>query len=260
MAQYTWESSLGRRKTALATQAPASPASDVIALSHQPIVFTLAVCIIILLLFSLAGQIARFQFGRPFVFGLIDLFYVDLENNLPTWYQSVNFLFAAALLGAIGHTARREGRPFARHWGILALGFAYLSLDEMASLHERLINPLQRIIQPGGAWAPTWVIAGLIGAAVAGLFFLPFIQHLARRQKLQVAVAGALFIGGSIGVEMWTASMFDTADPNFKNSFRYALMAHLEELLEMVGLLVFIDLLLKQLKRAPPISIAIACR
>jgi hypothetical protein len=258
MAQNTWETSIGGKKTPAPLQARSNLRSNIISLPRRMIVGVLAASIVSLVLLSLAGQIARYYFDRPFAFGLIDFFYVDIENNLPTWYQSVNFLFAACLLGMIYHSARREGRPFARHWGILALGFAYLSLDEMASLHERLINPLQRIIQPGGAWAPTWVIAGLIGVVIVGLFFLPFLLHLARRQKLQVAMAGALFVGGSIGVEMWTASMFDTTDPNFNNSFRYALMAHLEELLEMVGLLVFIDLLLKQLEGAPAVSIAVA--
>lgn len=260
MALFNWENDIAQRGTPVPIRETARVIPGMIELPRRKIIAIQTICILSLVMLSLAGQVVRYQFNRPFALGFIDFFYVDLENNLPTWYQSVNFLLAAFLLGMLFRSARRMSERFARHWGLLALGFVYLSLDEMASLHERLINPLQRIIQPSGAWAPTWVIVGLIGAAVAAVYFLPFILHLPHRAKLQAIAAAGLFLGGAIGVEMWTATMFDTTDLNFKNSFRYALMAHAEELLEMIGLLVFIDLLLRLAEQKPPVCIGISGR
>lgn len=234
-----------------------SSSDRVILLPRRRIVIALGAAIVALTLLSLAGQVARFFFNHPTVFGLVDFFYLDLENNLPTWFQSANLIFAAVLVGASGYDTRRRGAGFVRHWYLLAIGFAYLSVDEMASIHERLINPMQRVIEPAGIWAPTWVIVGVIGAGAVGFAYLRFLLHLGWPARLQVACAAMLFLGGSIGTEMATAAMFDTTDLNYKNAFQYALMAHLEEFLEMAGLLVFIDFLLRRLEGAPPIRLGV---
>src|SRR5690606_16748262 len=147
MALFNWENDIAQRGTPVPIRETARVIPGMIELPRRKITAIQTICILSLVMLSLAGQVVRYQFNRPFALGLIDFFYVDLENNLPTWYQSVNFLLAAFLLGMLFHSTRRMSERFARHWGLLALGFVYLSLDEMASLHERLINPLQRIIQ-----------------------------------------------------------------------------------------------------------------
>lgn len=232
----------------------------VIRLPRRRIVAALGTAILTLALLSLAGQVARFFFNHPTVFGLVDFFYLDLENNLPTWFQSVSLIGAALFVAGCGYDAQRHGGPFVRHWYLLAIGFVYLSADEMASIHERLINPMQRIIEPTGIWAPTWVIVGVIGAGAIGLAYLRFLLHFGWPARLQIACAAMLYLGGSLGTEMATATMFDTTDLNYKNSFQYALMAHLEEFLEMVGLLVFLDFLLRRLSGVAPIRLAVGGR
>lgn len=210
-----------------------------------------------LTLLSLAGQIARFYLGMPTVFGLVRLFYVDLENNLPTWYQTMALAFAALLLGWLALSARQTRAPFAGHWLALSLLFVFLSLDEGASIHEATIQPLQRVIgRPGGIWQPTWVIVGIAVVAAVAVAFMRFFFHLSRRERWRVASAAALFVLGAVGMEMATAALFTTSDPRYKVSFTYAVLAHIEELLEMLGVVVFIDFLLRRLSRTASISIA----
>jgi hypothetical protein len=230
----------------------------ILTLPRRGIVVLLGTVIAALFLLSLAGQIARFHLGFPYVFGLVDLFYLDEENSVPTWYQSVVFLFAAGLLTIIGRDARVSGASFAIHWLVLAAICVGLSLDEVASLHERTINPLQRVIQPTGIWRPTWVIVGVAAVACVAISYWRFFLHLGRAEQVQIVVAAAVFLGGALGVEMATGVMFDTTDRNFKHSFDYALTVQLEELLEMVGLLIFLDFLLRRASRVAPLRLAVS--
>lgn len=215
--------------------------------------------IAILLLLSLAGQIAKYRFGLPTGFGLIRLFYVDEENNLPTWYQSIAYLFAAVLLALIAVPLWRQRATFARHWAALAAIFLCLSLDEMGSLHESTMEPMQRLIGvPVGAWAPTWVILGLLAVAVLGLAYLRFFfVHLAVRERVQVGLAATLLVGGAIGVEMANAAIDLGPQMTRKQTLTYVIMSHVEEALEMLGLAVFIDFLLGRLRRGPAIRVAV---
>ncbi len=217
----------------------------------------LGLSVAVLFLLSLAGQIARYHLGYPTVLGLVDLFYLDEENSVPTWYQSAVFLLAGGLLSIIGLGARSSGAPFASHWLVLATICVGLSLDEVASLHERTIDPIYFSLRPTGIWSPSWVILGMAAVASVALLYLRFFLHLSRADQLQIAAAAIIFVGGSIGVEMMTAAMFDTADVTWKKSFDYVLMVQVEEGLEMVGLLIFVDFLLRRASQTGPIRLAV---
>lgn len=229
-----------------------------LALRRAGIRTLLLVVIAALLLLSLAGQIAKHRYGLPTMGGLVTFFYVDEENNLPSWYQSVTYLFAAVLLALIALPRRRQGAAFARHWAALAGIFVFLSLDEMGSLHERTTEPLQRLIEvPGPVWNSTWVVLGLLAVAAVGLAYLRFFLHLSGRERTQVALAAGLLVGGAIGMEMANAAV-NLGDLEVrKQTFRYAVMVHVEEALEMLGLAVFIDFLLGRLARDAPVRVVV---
>jgi hypothetical protein len=233
-------------------------ASTPFVLHRHRIFITLLLCIVLLLLLSFAGQIAKYKFGYPTGLGLISFFYVDDENNLPSWYQSIAYLFAALLLALIALPLWRDDEPWARHWFALSAIFVFLSLDEIGSLHERTIEPLQRLIGvPTGAWAPTWVVLGLALFTVLALVYLRFFFHLRWRERAQVALAALLLVGGAVGVEMANSSLALGPEIERKQTFQYAVMAHIEEGFEMLGLLVFIDFLLARLSRTPMLRLRV---
>lgn len=221
-----------------------------IVIRRKPVVVTLAIAVVLLTLLSLAGQISKYYFGYPTVYGLVTFFYLDYENNLPTWYQSVNLLFCAVLLAGIAVAVYRTKRPFGWHWFGLAVIFVLLSLDETGSLHERTIEPLQRLTgRPTGIWAPTWIFLGFAVVGAVGYAYRRFFFHLPAGDRRQVAVAALLFLFGAIGLEMTTGGLAE--GPVDKETFGYALMATLEEFVEMVGVLVFVDYLLRRISREP---------
>jgi hypothetical protein len=207
--------------------------------------------IALLMALSIAGQFAKHVLGFPTLLGLVRLFYVELEANAPSWYQATAFAFGALLLATIGTMVRRSGAPFWRHWMVLAAIFLFLSLDESAGIHELTMEPLQRVNGiVHGAFRAQWVMIGLAAVAVVAAAYARFFFHLSGRERAHVLVAGILFVGGAIGIEMATQAMYgEDYDPSLKEGLAYVIGAHIEEGLEMVGLAVFIDFLLARLTR-----------
>ena len=64
---------------------------------------------------------------------LLQLFDVDEENNIPTWFSGFLLLNTSFVLYL---AARAEQTKWKKSWGLLSVGFLVLSLDEVAGLHE----------------------------------------------------------------------------------------------------------------------------
>jgi hypothetical protein len=205
-------------------------------------VIRIAACAIVsLLALSYLGQISRYVLGYPTLYGLVDFLYVDEEANLPTAYQFLALLSCSAVMAITPHDRYR------RHWKVLSIVFAYLAFDELAAIHELTMAPMERGFGAmQGVWSPKWVIPGLIAVAAVGFAYLKFLFHLERREQVQVVLAAALFVGGAAGMEMLTGAFVDSSDPAFKLNLAYASVTHVEEGMEMFGILVFLDFLLRR--------------
>jgi hypothetical protein len=199
-------------------------------------------CIIVsLLALSYIGQITRYILGYPFAYGLIDLFYIDNEGNIPAAYQFLAILSCSIVIAITPH------ETYKRHWKWLAIIFVFLAFDELAGIHELTMNPMYRLFgRLPGIWAPSWVVLGLAAVAVVGVAYIRFLFHLNRREQVQVVAAASLFVGGAAGVEMATRLFVDDSDPDYQFNMVYATLAHIEEAMEKFGILVFLDFLLRR--------------
>lgn len=223
-------------------------------MSPGRIVLFLGIAILFVTMASLAGQIARYHFGLPTLFGLVDLFYIDTEVNLPTLFQVLHLLLAATLLCIVGVYERRADSRYARYWFILAAGFLLMVIDEGAQLHERI--PLHRFIETEGAWNSLWIFPGIVIVGVIALYFRSFLSQMQLKDSLQIGAAGTVFVSGAIGVETAISAAFDTTEADWKLSFQYVVMVHIEEFLEMTGVLMFNRFLLYRIAGLPPLSLA----
>ncbi len=86
-----------------------------ILLSPRKVTRFLAGVIIFLSLAHLAGLISTYYLGHNHVFGLVPLFDLNSERNLPTLYAGLGLLFCAVLLGLIAWVKRAN-------FGYLPLG------------------------------------------------------------------------------------------------------------------------------------------
>ncbi|PPC86285.1 MAG: hypothetical protein CTY37_06245 [Methylotenera sp.] len=179
--------------------------------------------------------------------GLIPLFNLDSENNFPSFFSMLLLLFASLLLALICTFEKQRANLFFKHWIILALGFFYMAVDEIISLHESLSGPLQTLF---GKNLPTifhwtWVISGIFIVILTAIYFYKFVMQLPRRTAKIFVIAGFLYVSGAIGMELvgghyafyWGIY-----------SLEYIVWAIIEESLEIAGLVVFIFGLLDYIK------------
>lgn len=157
-------------------------------------------------------------------------FNIDAETNLPSWYSST--LLAVAGLSAleVGRQKIVDRAPWRWHWAVLGLGFLYLSLDELVSLHEKLAVGL---VPEEGALKSPWVIIAVPLALIAGLFYVKFLLAQPRRIAGLLLLAGFLYVFGAAGFEIIGSEMassgVDTA------GMLYGTTQHVEEAFEMSG-------------------------
>lgn len=189
------------------------------------------VIVVACLLFIHLGLQTLVHRGVDMPWDLHMLWNVDEEPTVPTWYSSLALGFATLLLATIAGAERRAGGRDARYWTGLTIGFAILSLDEVAALHE-LANTFMPI---------EWTIPGAIVALVVAALYVPFLRRLPAVFRVRFLLAGAVFLAGALVVEHLTGPHY------FKYSMEsmpYALMASLEEGLEMYGVVLWIRALL----------------
>lgn len=159
------------------------------------------------------------------------------EGNLPTWFSSVQWFSASALLGVFGSRhIRREDRS---SWLLagLPLVFALMSLDEIARIHEWLGQKSDALL-PGGDRSNTPFSRTGIWMFLIGLpFLLLFIGLIASIRRYFRHAGGALaklvlgvlvLLAGAAGVE--TLSNFVSVGSGFD-----VLQDLTEELMELIG-------------------------
>lgn len=199
-----------------------------------------------LVLASLAGSFSTYVLGHPRLFGLVRLFNVNAEANLPSWYSSIALLVCSGLLALIARAKQQTSDRFTQSWRLLSAIFLVLSVDELASIHELLTLPLQGTLDTKGLLFYAWILPYGALSGLLGLGYLKFLAHLPTATRHLFILAAILYIGGAIGIEMiggQHASLYG------EKNLEYAIITALEELLEMLGIVVFIYGLLSYMKR-----------
>lgn len=207
-----------------------------ITLSPRRAFTVLLVATLVLTVLSAAVHYVQYGLGHDHAGGLVPLFSVQQEANLPTWFSSACLLLCAVPLGAIAALKRAAGRRDVCHWAGLALVFVFLSADETAMLHDRVKDLMGPVLSGGGIFFYSWVIPwGLLVLAV-GLAYLGFLGRLPARTRNEFLLAAALYVGGALVLEL--------VEGAYRARHGYdvvmVMMGSVEEFLEMLGALVFL--------------------
>lgn len=193
---------------------------------------------------AVVNLVARIAAGRTepadlsgVLFHLVPLSNLDAEGGVAAWYSAVLLAACAAALWTVAHDVRVTGRPWHGSWRVLAVGFAYLSVDEAALLHERIGQRIRTALELEGTLYFSWVVVGIPAVVVVVLVFLRFLHALPRRTRLAFVVSGALFVGGAVGMEMLGAALVDTSG---YGTLPYIIVSTVEEVLELLGATLFL--------------------
>lgn len=165
----------------------------------------------------------------------------DEDPSLGAWFSSAALLAAASLTALIGLKKRRRHDPFAAHWIGLAGLFVLLSIDESIEIHEMASHTLQVALNTGGLLYHAWIIPGSIFVVLLAIVYCRFLWDLEKRTRRLFILSAVIFVAGALGLEAVSAPLWQH---NAQNSLTYTLVISVEELLEMLGVVLFIYALL----------------
>jgi len=189
----------------------------------------------------IAGYISRCFLGHDYVFGLVPLFDLDVEGNIPSLFSSVSILLCSGLLYIIGTAHMKDNNKESYYWKGLAAIFLFLALDEGAAIHERLVGPMKEIMKGTGYPYFTWVIPYLIFSTGIGLIYMRFLLNLPNKYRLLIIISGIIYIIGALGFEPITPYYYEVYH---KKDIIFSTIIMVEESFEMIGILLFIYTLL----------------
>ncbi|MDI3285123.1 hypothetical protein [Polyangium sp. 15x6] len=165
--------------------------------------------------------------------GIVPFLSMSYEGNVPTFYTAALLGFTSLLLALAAAATKRPGERFVAHWWGLSAGFAYIAVDELFEFHEMAGT----FVELSGVLYFSWVLPAAVVVLLVGLAYIPFLRHLPRKTRIRFLVAGAIYVGGAVGMELplgyWT-------EQNGTHNLGYGLIDAVEESLEMLGLNLFV--------------------
>lgn len=217
---------------------------DQLARHRSAVTRALAVVAALLVMIHIGWQLFAYWTGHDYVFGLIKLFNLNEEYNVPSLFSALLLLTAAALLGHIRRHEKQRGARDVAKWTVLAVGFVYMAIDEFSQIHELLIVPGRELLgdRSFGLLYYAWVIPATAIVLVLAGYFLGFLLRLPARTRLGFIIGGMLFVGGAIGFELFGGRQHELYG---KQNLTYITYVIFEESLEMAGVIVFIHSLLQ---------------
>jgi hypothetical protein len=188
---------------------------------------------------SIAGDLTTYFTGHDHVYGLIPLFCLNAEQNIPTFFSALLLLFASLLLAVITMLEKKRWSVPVLYWATLSFGFFLMAADELLCLHEKTQGLMRTLLGDGalGVFYFAWVIPGLVLVLGVSIFFLKFLLGLPLKTRISFIAAAVLYVGGCIGFELVGGHY---AESHGQNNLIFGVMTTVEESLEMAGIIVFI--------------------
>jgi hypothetical protein len=226
----------------------------VIAIPVKRVIQLLALVALVLAALSVSGQLYRnyIRIVNPNLFGFVPLLDVGQDHSIPALYSALLLLFCSALLAMVSFAVKNAGGPYVNHWRVLSIIFLYLSVDEGASIHEKLGDVTRFVFRSigselGARMPDAWVIPQGALVLIFVLAYLKFFFHLPEKQRFLILAAGAIYVGSTMGLEVFDsyyASLFPASEMTILQKIGRILLITAEEILEMFGIIVFIYALL----------------
>ncbi|MGK4006533.1 hypothetical protein WMF31_28190 [Sorangium sp. So ce1036] len=188
---------------------------------------------------GLAVEVLKPVLGLRGRSGVVPLFSLSYEQNVPTWYTSSLLLACSLALAVIAVGARRAG-GFVKHWWGLSAAFLYISLDEVVEIHEAASSWLDL----GGVLYFSWVIPAAIVVAAFAAAYLRFLGHLPRDTRNRFLLSGGIYVTGALVMELPLGYWTEQAG---SDNLVYGLIDFVEESMEMLGVNLFLLALLGHL-------------
>jgi hypothetical protein len=220
-----------------------------LSISPKKIIRVLILIVCVMVVVSFVGQLYKFFMFDGKERYIVNLFSLDKEFNFPTWYQAISELICVLLTAVIFMAAKESNDKFKFHWLGLSFIFLLIATDEMLVLHEQIISPLRRFLGTGGFLYMAWIIPALILGVIFVVAYYKFLRSLPSETRKRFIVAGLIFGFGAVGMEAVGGRIATLIG---QDNFTYSMITHVEEILEMAGILLFIYSLLLHIQNHYP--------
>lgn len=198
--------------------------------------------ITLLLVANITAIYLKLAFGLSYN-SFIGTFYFNKEANIPTLYSALSIMLAALLLWLIGNLPLERRQKQHLFWKALAGIFIFLGIDEFISIHETLTDNTRSLLGDFNgdgylhfAWVVPYTFIFLAVLILMGRSFL----RLPRKTRVMFLLAGSVFVSGAVGMELIGGRYIFIHGEAGREHLIHALMVTFEELLEMIGVVIFI--------------------
>jgi hypothetical protein len=179
------------------------------------------------------------------VYELSNRFDLDDESSVPTWLSQFLLLVIACAAGVAAWTQRLRAPRLL--WGAITLIALVFSIDEVAILHEYVLEMLHTAFLGDtasnfshNAWL---VVAPFVLAGSCLLVWLMY-RHFPKRTLVLLTIAGMVFVSGAMGVDIVTSS------GHFSAFMSQGALVALEEGMELAGSMLALYAIVDYLERA----------
>lgn len=233
------------------TEATPTVTVETIRIDPRRVVIALVSVAALLLTAHLTLLITTIVTGHDSMFGLVRLFDLDREQNIPSFFSGSLFLINALLFWCAGKTPAQRRR--AQVWYILAALFVFLAYDELFSIHERLTEPIRQTLHTTGVLYYAWVIAYALPLFALTAWFLPTWRRLDAMVRAWLMAAATIYVLGAVVIEMFAGAYAEAFGGS--RTLGGGLLVACEESFEMAGLIILVHTLLSLVKPSPAPSL-----
>jgi hypothetical protein len=211
-----------------------------VVIHHDRVWRQLRVAVCALVVASFAAQFLKWKGTGT---GVARFFDSDQKVNFPTGFKILALVGCTVTIWLIARTAVAANDRWARHWQFVAVIVAFLTVDEIAFVHQSLGNFLHGRTGSTGvlrfAWVAVYIPAGVITVVLLWRFF----WSLVPRTRGWFAAAGLFFGVGTGLVNLLKGATFSSDE----HSLSFYLLAAMSDALEELGLAILLIASLREL-------------
>ena len=205
----------------------AQPPRAVITIPRRGITVTLSIATALLVMASVVVAVAAHEFDRPTLLGIVGLFDMDREGNVPSWFSGALLLACAVSMGIVWANASAHGEADARAWGALALFVGAASLDEVAAVHEAI-----GVAMGGYDDRFVYLVPGTLLLLIVVVLAFGFVRRLPSRVRNLLGLGAGVWALGAVVLELVQAASHNVG------GLTGALLATAQDALELAGVII----------------------
>lgn len=163
---------------------------------------------------------------------------MDDEMNLPTWF-SVLLLAGAGMMTV--RAARELGASLRSRitWTVVGATLLVLSLDELATFHEKIGLALEARSDALTALPfNSWIVVYAVLAAGFAAFVVPLLREVPPDVRRALVGAGSIYVAGAAGFELVAGLLADVG--YHRETLIGQVSVLLEESFELLGVIVYV--------------------